>query len=401
MSSGVADSMLWPQAVGDDAGGQIAKLVDVARQFDGVSPSTPPYDALEPQSLDTPDSIGGSPPAVEIQVLGPVEVVGAARPFTRAWSLELVVYLAMHPGGASTDQWATHLWPNRSMAQASLHSTASAARRALGSTATGEDHLPRSHGRLVLGPGVSTDWDQFCRLASSSIRRLGRARSHWFGEGPLTVCARPTGRCSATSKPTSSHLSWTSPFAGLSTVSRIGDAAGAEWAARQGLLVSPYDERLFRILMRAADAAGNPAGVEAVMAELLRLVGDDIEPYDSVHPETYDLYRSLSRRNVPSAVRFPVAFRAGSPGGQQGITANSASRVSLSARDAESSPAQVDPPLSRGGSQCAAVTRRRSTQMISTTMSGNLTRDPEIRYSRGTAERVVRVGGEQALAVEG
>jgi hypothetical protein len=65
-------------------------------------------------------------------------------------------------------------------------------------------------------------------------------------------------------------------------------------------LVSQYDERLYRILMRAADLAGNPAGVEAVMNELLQLVGDEIEPYDSIHPETYELYRTLSRRQVSS-----------------------------------------------------------------------------------------------------
>jgi hypothetical protein len=60
--------------------------------------------------------------------------------------------------------------------------------------------------------------------------------------------------------------------------------------------VSAYDERLYRILLRAADAAGNPAGVESVMSELVRLVAEDVEPYDAVHPETLELYRSLSRR---------------------------------------------------------------------------------------------------------
>jgi len=78
------------------------------------------------------------------------------------------------------------------------------------------------------------------------------------------------------------------------------DPRGAEWAARQGLRVSPYDERLYRILMRSANAAGNPAGVEAIMAELVHLVADDIEPYDAVHPETLALYRSLSRRPLVS-----------------------------------------------------------------------------------------------------
>jgi hypothetical protein len=79
---------------------------------------------------------------------------------------------------------------------------------------------------------------------------------------------------------------------------RRGDAAGAEWSARKGLLVSPYDERLYRMLLRAADSAGNPAGVESVMSELIRLVADDVEPFDSVHPSTMELYRSLTRRKA-------------------------------------------------------------------------------------------------------
>jgi hypothetical protein len=51
------------------------------------------------------------------------------------------------------------------------------------------------------------------------------------------------------------------------------------------------------MLLRAADTAGNPAGVESVMSELLRLVADEVEPFDSVHPSTMELYRSLTRRN--------------------------------------------------------------------------------------------------------
>jgi DNA-binding SARP family transcriptional activator len=261
---------------------------------DAHAPAATEFESELEQAIDSVEE--EVPPAVEILVLGPVKIIGAARPFTRAWSLELVVYLAMHPGGATSDQWATHLWPNRSMAQASLHSTASAARRALGSTATGEDHLPRSHGRLALGPDVSTDWDHFCRLASTADPKK-------WTEALALVRGRPFDGLRSTDWAVFSHVQANIESLVVDVSVRrsehclsAGDSAGAEWAARKGLLVSPYDERLFRILMRAADAAGNPAGVEAVMSELLQLVGDDIEPYDSVHPETYDLYRSLSRR---------------------------------------------------------------------------------------------------------
>jgi DNA-binding SARP family transcriptional activator len=294
--SGVSEAMIWPQTVDDDAGEQIAKLVDVAQRFEGVEPSVPARERQE--GVENTEGSAFPLPAVEIRVLGPVEVVGAARPFTRAWSLELVVYLAMHPGGASSDQWATHLWPSRSMAQASLHSTASAARRALGSTADGEDHLPRSHGRLSLGPGVRTDWDRFCQLAESPDPERWKLALQ-------LVRGLPFDGLRSTDWAVFSHVQANIESLVVDISVRraeyclsVGDSMGAGWAGRQGLLVSPYDERLYRILMRAADLAGNPAGVEGVMNELLQLVGDEIEPYDSIHPETYELYRTLSRRQA-------------------------------------------------------------------------------------------------------
>jgi hypothetical protein len=66
------------------------------------------------------------------------------------------------------------------------------------------------------------------------------------------------------------------------------------------------------MLLRAADLSGNPAGVEAVMGELIKLVADDVEPFDSIHPATIDLYRSLSRRKRPDPNRsLAVPWRDG------------------------------------------------------------------------------------------
>ena len=162
------------------------------------------------------------------------------------------MYLAMHPGGATGDQWATHLWPNRSMAPASLHSTASAApARALGSTATGEDHLPRSHGRLTLGPGVATDWDRFCRLSSSSDPASWRRALE-------LIRGLPFEGLRSTDWAVFSHVQANIESLVVDVSVRRAehcmddeDPSGAEWSARKGLLVSPYDERLYRILMRA------------------------------------------------------------------------------------------------------------------------------------------------------
>jgi hypothetical protein len=306
-------SVVRPQQLEPEDLEGVTALVDTALNRQSVPLSEEPYVSLSvPMPLQPPTTepaVFGPDAAmtsgagttseaeveVEVLVLGQIDVRGAKREFTRAWAKELVVYLAMHPHGASTEAWATALWPDRLMAPSSLHSTASVARRALGQARNGVDHLPRSHGRLTLSDTVSTDWDRFVVHADSddpvdwkSALELVRGRpfegirsSDWpvlEGIGPAIEAAvvdlsgRLAGFCLGT-----------------------GDPRGAEWAARKGLLVSPYDERLYRVLMRAADLAGNPAGVEAAMSELVRLVADDIEPLDSVHPSTMDLYRSLTR----------------------------------------------------------------------------------------------------------
>jgi DNA-binding SARP family transcriptional activator len=312
-------SPLSRQPVPPDFADGVAALVSVAARTGGVTPDQAPYDKL---SLRAPDAETGpglpvleatvgrddivseniSPdePTVEVRVLGLVAISGASRQFTRAWAVELVVYLAMHRGGASNEQWATALWPERAMAPASLHSTASAARRSLGNSASGEDHLPRSRGRLVLGPYVRTDWDRLVELSRSTLPDDWREALHLVRGRPFDGLRSPD---------------WIVLEGILANIEAVvvdlacrysehcleaQDASGAEWAARQALRVSAYDERLYRVLMRAADAAGNPAGVESVMSELVHLVAEDVEPFDAVHPETLALYRKLSRRSFVS-----------------------------------------------------------------------------------------------------
>ena len=232
---------------------------------------------------------------IEVRVLGPVEVVGG-KPFTRAWALELVVYLVMHESGASTDQWSTALWPDRLMAPASLHSTASSARRSLGTSIKGEDHLPRSHGRLALAKTVTSDWAQFRHLAASDDPEQ-------LAQALRLIRGRPFLGLRSTDwvllEGFMADIEGTVVDAACRLAEHAlqqGDPTGAETAARCGLKVSEFDERLYRLLLRAADAAGNPAGVESTMRELVRLVADEVEPYDAVHPDTLELYKQLSRR---------------------------------------------------------------------------------------------------------
>ncbi len=252
-------------------------------------------------------------------MLGPVEVHGAARPFQRAWTLDLVVYLSMHRRGSTNEAWATALWPDRLKAAPTVHSTASAARRALGRSSRGLDHLPRRHGALQLATSVSTDWEQLCRLAAAGDPGAWAAGLDLVRGRPFDGLRSPD---------------WTvlEGFAAeveegvVQLAVRLadhllvhGDGRGAARAARRGLLASPFDERLYRLLLRAADLQGTPAGVESAMGELLRLVVGDAEPWAEagglaplaasyLHPDTAALYRALSRR--PQARRPAAAGRA-------------------------------------------------------------------------------------------
>ena len=145
------------------------------------------------------------------------------------------------------------------MAPSSLHSTASVARRSLGKAADGSDHLPRCHGRLALAGTVGTDWDHFQGLAASEDPDL-------WEEALTLVRGRPFEGIRSADW---TLLDGTAPAIESAVVDvsgrlagfrlRSGDPHRAEWAARRGLQVSPYDERLYRMLLRTADSAGNGA----------------------------------------------------------------------------------------------------------------------------------------------
>ncbi|MGC8472456.1 MAG: AfsR/SARP family transcriptional regulator [Acidimicrobiales bacterium] len=252
-------------------------------------------------------------PEVVVRVLGPVEVVGTARPFRRAWCLDLVAYLALHPEGARADAWVTALWPDRMPPDATRFSTISDARRALGRAADGADHLPRSVGRLELATSVTTDWAQFRSLAGA---RGPDAPVAWAAaldlvRGPLLGGLRSSDWAvleGLVAEMESAIVQLALDAAEHHLARRDGQSA--ERALRRGLRASPYDERLYRLLFFAADCQGNPSGVESAMCELVRLVSGGVDghaqmpcgpedPARWVHPDTLAVYRSVSRRCSP------------------------------------------------------------------------------------------------------
>jgi len=72
-----------------------------------------------------------------------------------------------------------------------------------------------------------------------------------------------------------------------------GDDRLATEAVEAGLRAAPYEERLYRMGMRACAVRGATGEVRGYMRALKRLLDVDVEPEDHIQPETEQLYRRL------------------------------------------------------------------------------------------------------------
>ena len=281
---------------------RVPDAVGLSDQSNGLSKGTRPSSAVPSRAEHLVDL--GEEAEVEVRVLGPVQVVGRG-PVKRAKSFEAVVYLAMHRDGVDSDKARWALWPEGSKQRSTWDTTVSVARTWLGE-ANGVLLLPKTyHNRGVyrLEDLISTDYERFGAAVALAKRldgppavallrsALERVRGPLFdGEGCKWEWPSYEGHKAALEAQVVDAVLRMSDLC-----LEAGDVEGATWAAHRGQRVSPYDERFTRILMSAADLAGNPAGVDAAMHDILEKVEADIEPFDQVHPDTLALYKELSR----------------------------------------------------------------------------------------------------------
>jgi DNA-binding SARP family transcriptional activator len=218
----------------------------------------------------------------------------------RQKALEAITYLALRDVPVDREDLEIVLFPNGANATKTFHNTVAAARKALG-----DDLFPApSGGRYELSPRVVTDYGLFHELvaiaedvedAEEAADVLSEALTLVGGE-PFTGAGR--------------GYTWVAPHRGMIVAQVVdvaeevaevrlatGDWRAAEWAARSGLTAFPLDERMYRLLMRAAHAAGNIPGVHRVFRELCDAVADPddgSEPEDTIHPETLALLDRLT-----------------------------------------------------------------------------------------------------------
>ena len=314
----VLDTVVRPQKLTRSRVSDIAKLLEPVADPIGEEMSVPvpslesPHVSVatnghvRPAAIDTSDAAAEPIPGAELDVrlLGPIEIGGAEKTLTRAKSIELVVYLAMHRQSVvDADRLREALWPGRPPGT-TLYTTASVARNHLGRAADGEQHLPLlpNGERLYhLGSAVGTDYERFAegvrrakdQAPADAVRTL-RAALELVRGRPFDVASRGYEWAHVEGFITCIENEVAGAAHQLARLClEAGDAEGARWATRQGLRASPGNEQLFRDEMQAADLEGNPAGVEALLSELSHIVEED-SPLETLHPETVALYNELT-----------------------------------------------------------------------------------------------------------
>jgi hypothetical protein len=252
-------------------------------------PRLPDLTADAPPTSVLVDPLADADPGLrQLNLLGPVELTGV-RWLRRGQILNLLTYLALHRRGVDRHQLAAALWPIDVLPSSkTMRNRLTEARSLVGGAITDGP-------RWRLDGSVTTDWQQFTALAAGTPDEQRQA---------LTLIR---GR----------------PFAGLDDADWIdlegfrseieaaivdlaltigehdldtGAYSAALTATRSGLLASRYEERLHRLAIRAADAAGLTGIVKTLKQEMRTALDLDIEPDEEIQPETLAIYDEMRAR---------------------------------------------------------------------------------------------------------
>ena len=257
----------------------------------------------------------------EVCFLGPLKVTWAADvdptagPERAALLAAALSYLGAHddhpvPGPRLQEA----LWPlgnddsdvrAGSVKGATLRSTMSRLRTALGNDSLGRPHLPPAkNGTYRLGPRYGCTWRRFqAKVAAADVASSAES-IELLREALALVRGRPFADAP------SAYFAWADDSPLVSDIEvavadaaeklgeralQAGDPELAEWAARQGLLVVPVREDLHRVRFQAAFDAGDPDGLDAAHTQAVRAIRTHIDPAEALQDETERLYQRLKR----------------------------------------------------------------------------------------------------------
>jgi hypothetical protein len=282
--------------------------------------SGPGHDLRRPS---TPGRYSASHPvpetgAVEVKLLTPtprLDGLGAALPANRARrAVELVAYLALHgEDEVTSDRLRTRVLGSSDADAASqtLFNIATAARRAMGSDASGTPLFPPGSrtGHYRVTEGVTTDVHRAASLAlagsgtedpDTAMGLLRAALNLVEGEPMANVLSGYTwwdaeghgARIAAVLVNAASDLAALAVDADLFEL--------AQWGLEQARLVDPYSEAISRAAMQVAAAAGDADRLRREWRDCQRRI-DELDPGSTPSPRTERLYGELAQHVLVGA----------------------------------------------------------------------------------------------------
>ena len=281
-----------------------AELASSAKDTEGVALTVKPKPQLIEYEHDA-SAVDAMAIDIEVRVLGAIEVLGAAQPFTSRRALDLVAYLAFNPEGADRDQLRTRIWPaDEPPSESTLANTLSRARKALGTNENGDLYLPRvsSEGIYRLRAGVGTDvgrFEAFISAARKDPSERGREQLQSALDlvrgTPFTGGAGDMFRWADFGIRT--HIDCLVDTAAHELAERcleVGDFESAKRAVLTSFQLVGVCEQCYRLRLKAAEE--NPTEIRQIMAELVALLkreSDQPESDDLIGPELLELYEEL------------------------------------------------------------------------------------------------------------
>jgi hypothetical protein len=225
------------------------------------------------------------PRSLEVNILGPLQIVGAAGGPPRRHCLEMLVYLTLHRRPVPVQSLWQAVFPDRPYDSHQLVNRMSELRR------YARQKLPQIKRSYQVDEFTISDWQRF------------RALSEGNPSQQLEALALVRGRPFEDLRSDWMHLEGQLAEIEASIVDlavQVGERAlrqqdpdTARTAALAGLRGCPWDERLYRIAMQAAAARGATHEIHQLRRQLQLVLDDELDPDDDIQPATEQLYGSL------------------------------------------------------------------------------------------------------------
>lgn len=251
--------------------------------------------AASETSSDKTATFSGGEALPSISILGPLRISGAKprRGRLRTATQQLIVYLVLHPDGASSEQLTEAIWPGKDprRTRTRLWQSATDARAVLGDALTREDErykLDRTRLTIDLDQ-LETLTSQAKQVTDPDIENqlLEQAASLLHGL-PLADCDYPWA--DAHVRDLTARMVDLLQHASRTRLAR-GEPHAALKAAEQGLQLDQFNETLWRLALEAEHALGLRESVARRYRQLTRTLDEQLGLQPS--QETRHLYRRL------------------------------------------------------------------------------------------------------------